>query len=380
MLLVCLSHFAEIYSGSSGVSFDGVYYFTMMAAPTFMIISGMLLGFFYASKKSSFELVRRDYINRGIFILTVARLFICSAFILRSHGFLESLKYVYITDAVGVNMILGSTLINKVRPIYRILLGFICIILAWIIIIIWEPNNNYSELVKEAIFGDWEYSYFHFTHYAFPLLPWFGLYFIGSYFGDRLGSSAPAKDNSKIIIYFLKIGLCSIAVAVLVKLIFWLLKYYSSWPLFNSFTLWALTSPVQKSPPSILYFLFYGGLGLLFIDCLLYLEQKKWLGVYLKTTATIGRSSLFVFIIQYYLYYTILYAMNFHYSQVWPIYFLLSLFFIFLLARIWNSMNLNHFLTLGVIHDFFNGHAKKLDLPVEVTVCLNNSNSRRLDL
>ena len=95
--------------------------------------------------------------------------------------------------------------------------------------------------------------------YAFPLLPWFGLYFIGSYFGERLGSSAPAKDNSKIIIYFLKIGLCSIAVAVLVKLIFWLLKYYSSWPAFKSFTLWALTSPVQKTPPSILYLIFYGG-------------------------------------------------------------------------------------------------------------------------
>ena len=104
MLLVCLSHFAVIYSASSGVSFDGVYYFTMMAAPTFMIISGILLGFFYTNKKSSFDLIKRDYINRGFFILTIARLFICSAHTLRSHGFLESSKYVYITDAVGINI------------------------------------------------------------------------------------------------------------------------------------------------------------------------------------------------------------------------------------------------------------------------------------
>lgn len=52
MLLVCLSHFAVIYSESSGVSFDDVYYFTMMAAPTFMVISGILLGFFYTTKKA----------------------------------------------------------------------------------------------------------------------------------------------------------------------------------------------------------------------------------------------------------------------------------------------------------------------------------------
>jgi len=350
MLLVCLSHFAVIYSESSGVSFDDVYYFTMMAAPTFMVISGILLGFFYTTKKSSFEFIKRDYLNRGIFILTVARLFICLAHILKSHGFLESLKYVYITDAVGANMILGPILITKIRPIYRIVLGFGCMIVAWIIIILWEPHNSYSEFFKEAIFGDWEYSYFHVAHYAFPLLPWFGLYFISSYFGERLGYSVLERDNSKIILCFLKIGLCSIAVVVLVKLIFWLLKYYSSWPVFKSLTLWALTSPLQKSPPSIFYFLFYGGLGLFFIGCLLYLEQKKWLGVYSIKIAVIGRNSLFIFIIQYYFYYTILYAMHLHYSQVWPIYFLFSLFFILLLVRIWDSMNLNRFLTLGVIY------------------------------
>lgn len=359
MLLVCLSHFALIYSSSSGVSFDSVYYFTMIAAPTFMVVSGILLGFFYVIKRSSFELVRRDYINRGIFILIIARLFICSAHILKSHGFLESLKYVYITDAVGVNIIIGPILIIKVRPIYRIVLGFGCMILAWVIIILWEPQNNYSELFKEAIFGDWEYSYFHVTHYTFPLLPWFGLYFISSYFGERLGTTASEKDNSKTIMYLLKVGLCSITVAVLVKLIFWLLKYYTSWPVFKNFTIWALVNPLQKSPPSILYFLFYGGFGLFFIGYLLYLEQKKLLFFYLKMTATIGRNSLFIFIIQYYFYYTVLYAMHLHYSQIWLVYFLFSLFCIFWLSKICDSMKLNRFLTLGAIYKLVNDRRKQ---------------------
>ena len=63
-------------------------------------------------------------------------------------------------------MILGPILINKVRPIYRIVLGIGCMIFAWIIIILWEPHNNYLEFFKEAIFGDWEYSYFHVAHYS----------------------------------------------------------------------------------------------------------------------------------------------------------------------------------------------------------------------
>lgn len=71
-----------------------------------MLISGMLLGFF-ATRKNVFELIKRDYIKRGIFILVIARLFISSAFISRSNGFLESLKYVFINDIVGANIIIG---------------------------------------------------------------------------------------------------------------------------------------------------------------------------------------------------------------------------------------------------------------------------------
>lgn len=350
MLLVCISHFTEVYSRNSGAPLYGVYYLTMMAAPTFMIISGILLGFFYTSKKSSFELIKRDYINRGIFILVIVRLFICSAFILRSHGLFESTKYVFITDVIGVNIIFGPALINKVQPIFRIALGLICMILSWIVTILWEPNNNYFEFLKEIVFGDLENTYFHSLHYVFPLLPWFGLYFIGSYFGERLGYSVLTREKLIAIKYFIKIGLYSATIAVLVKLVFSLFKSYSLWPASKSLTLWALTSPLQKSPPSIIYFLFYGGLGLFFIGCLLYLEQKKWLVFYLETTAIVGRASLFVFVIQYYFYYTILYAIDLHYSQAWPIYFLFSLLFIFLLARIWDSMKLNRFLTFWAIY------------------------------
>jgi len=170
-----------------------------------------------------------------------------------------------------------------------------------------------------------ESNYFHILHYAFPLLPWFGLYFIGSYFGEQLGCSSLEKDNSTIIIkYFLKIGLCSVAAAVSVKMIFLLFNNYFSWPIFKNFNLFALTSPIYKSPPStITYFLFYGGISLLFIGFLPYFEQKKWLSLHLKMTATIGKSSLFIFITQYY-FYTILYAMHLHYSQCLAYLFLVS--------------------------------------------------------
>lgn len=362
MLLVCLSHFTEVYSRNSSAPLYGVYYLAMMAAPTFMIISGILLGFFYTSKKSSFELIKHDYINRGIFILVIVRLFICSAFILRSHGLFESTKYIFITDVIGVNVIVGSALINKVQPIFRIALGLICMILSWVVIILWEPNNNYFEFLKQVVFGDLENTYFHPLHYVFPLLPWFGLYFIGSYFGERLGYSVLMREKLIVIKCFIKIGFYSATVAVLVKLIFLYLKSHSLWPAPKSFTFFALTSPIQKSPPSVIYFLFYGGLGLLFIGFHLYLEQKKWFLFYLEKTAVIGRASLFIFIIQYYFYYVILYAINLHYSRFWPMYFLFSVFLIFLLARIWDSMKLNRFLTFWAMYKLFNARFQQLRL------------------
>lgn len=354
MLLVCLSHFAEVYTLSSGVSLYWIYNFTMIAAPTFVIISGILLGFFYVSKKDSFNLIKRNFINRGIFILFFGKLIICLAFTLRAHSFSESLKYIHITDVVGINIIFGPILISLIQPIYRITLGIGSIIFTWIIIAFWMPSNQYLEIIKEAVFGSFEYKYFH---TVFPVLPWFGLYFISSYFGEKLGSSVE-KEKLKII-YFMKVGLCSITVAASIKLIFWLLKYYTSWPEFKSFTIWALTSPLQKWPPSIVYFLFYGGIGLLFIGFFLYIEQKKWLENYLNITAIIGRSSLFVFIVQYYFYYMILFAMHLYYSLAWPVYFMFSICCIFLLARVWDSMKLNRFLTLGAIYNLIENYCAK---------------------
>ena len=83
MLFVFLAHFNEYYLGSNGKS-NQLYFlekFTKLASPTFIIISGITLGFLFSINKLNFGQTKRKLVDRGLFLITIAHVLIALSWI-----------------------------------------------------------------------------------------------------------------------------------------------------------------------------------------------------------------------------------------------------------------------------------------------------------
>ena len=112
-------------------------------------------------------------------------------------------------------------------------------------------------------------------------------------------------------------------------------------------TLYHLTGVGQKSPPSIVYFMSYGGAAVLTIVVVAKLGDARWLAAPRRWAGILGRSSLFVFLLQYYVYFTVFYLLHLQSSVLWPLYFVASLAFLVATARAWEIAGLNRWMTIG---------------------------------
>ena len=349
MLMVCLSHFVNIYSRTGGVDLTDIYLVTMTAAPTFMVISGVVLGYFHVTRQSEFRAVVVEFLERGLFILIVARLLICVAFLPLSGGFVESLKYVYITDAVGFNILIGPSVVTRLRKTSRLALACGCWVLSWILIVLWSPDQTWVEFIKEAAFGDWVYSYYHVANYAFPLIPWFGLYLVGTCLGETVAERLVADDVAGAARQCAGAGLAAILISSVVKLVFLAGKKLALSAAFLSVLTYALTSPIQKSPPSVPYFFFYGGCGAILLGALIRLPRIRFEASALRFLAILGRNSLFVFVVQYYLYNVVFMELGLGYTGFWPLYFAVSVLVLYLAARFAENNRVNRYFRIPVI-------------------------------
>ena len=137
-------------------------------------------------------------------------------------------------------------------------------------------------------------------------------------------------------------------IALLLKAFYWigrpgLLKYGV-----NAVTAYGLSGLSQKSPPSPLYFLWYGGMGVLMIAAVSRLHALPKFAWYFRWASTVGRSSLLVFILQYYVYFTLLAALHLPRTILWPLYFAVTVAFLGVSANAWDRIGGNRWLTLKI--------------------------------
>jgi hypothetical protein len=62
----------------------------------------------------------------------------------------------------------------------------------------------------------------------------------------------------------------------------------------------------------------------------------------------LGLASLFIYVLQFYLYAVVLRSLHLPYSPLWPLLFLASVALLALAARLWNRHEGNRFLTVGL--------------------------------
>ena len=130
MLLVFLSHFAQVFFGetSRGRIPNMFWRVGLMASPTFVIISGTLLGFLYAQSAEEFGPVQSNLIDRGLFLVTVGHALILGALLQYGH----TARWLFMTDAIGISLIVGSLFVRRIGPSGRVVLGMMVYATSWL--------------------------------------------------------------------------------------------------------------------------------------------------------------------------------------------------------------------------------------------------------
>ena len=92
--------------------------------------------------------------------------------------------------------------------------------------------------------------------------------------------------------------------------------------------------------------LFYGGAGILLTGVLFLVERHAPLGGFLRLAGQVGQTSLFVFVLQYFVYFFFLVLAALPYTSAWPLLFLASLLLVIRVQQAWHGRGLNRLLTV----------------------------------
>jgi uncharacterized membrane protein len=358
MLLVCLSHFSLVYF--HGASSDSARQalpaeIAMIASPTFVGISGMLIGLMSIVQREGFATLRIKLIDRAIFVLTVGHVLLAAGRVFET-GLTHVATSTVITDVVGVCLLISVWVTPAVRPGLRVLLGVIIFAAAWMLLFLWHPISIWGMAAKELLVGDRHRTV---VWYSFPLLQWLGVYTICTAIGQRLGGFYARNDRSGVERTLAVISATSIAASLVLRAASWPFRTAATHgaPL-DSWQYEIFFSPWSKQTVSPVYVLFFGGLGVGLIWLVVRASHQNLGRQVLGTVSRIGRSSLAIYILQEYVYFTILWSLDLRQTWAWPLVFALTLLPIYAFAREWDRRRLNRVLTVGLV-EFLNKRKNK---------------------
>lgn len=340
MVFMCLSHFGlEYFRRLDEPSITNVLYIVgMIGSPTFMLISGVMLGVLYELRPERFGRHRLLLADRALFMLTVGHFLIMVANAPRMESPYDALQRGFITDALAVALLLGPLLISRTSGRARVLVALVLFAGAWLLAISWTPANAFDAIVRYLLVG----AYPRDLPYNFPLLPWLAVYIAASVLGQWIGEQLRTGQRLKLERSLFAWGAGAVTFLALYKLCQWKLALPST-PLLT-----VLASPWKKLPPSPAYLLFYGGLALILVAGSLAIERRRLAPRMFAWATLLGRTSLFVFILQFYVYYVLLWWLNLPYTPLWPLMFIASLCGIVALARRWDERANNRYFTVGL--------------------------------
>lgn len=345
MLLVCLSHFTNtaFRLNPDSAARHVLVHIGMVASPTFMLISGMMLGLLYETRRSSFGGIARGLIGRGLFLLTVAHVLILLA-VLPDY---QTVRISFITDVIGVAVMTGPFLMNRLGVGARMRLAVALMAGGVAMSVLWFPTTAVGGVIRYLLAGPWGPG----MPGNFPLLPWMALYLFGSTLGGWVAQLQASNRYRSIELGLIGLGCAGVGLSLAANFAFDMIGV--------SGALGSLASPTQKFPPSPAYLALFGGCGLIMTGCLL-IAQRRPISAITGWLRLLGRTSLFVFVLQYHVYYLAMRYVPDALLQFWLILFTASLIFISVCAWMWEKIGGNRWYNML---DWFGGARSRRGKP-----------------
>lgn len=348
MFFVCLSHFSGAYLWEHGTkAADFLVTVSMIASPSFVLISGLMFGFVGALNPDDLPHLRIRLLDRGVFLLVVGHL-VLAASQLRRSSLSQALSVSFLTDALAVAIIVGPRIVGATRRPLRIAIAISLYCAAWLLMARWQPSSAGALLIQRYVIGTLPSSVAGPRVLVFPVLPWLAVYLLGTVFGERVGSLYRQREAHRARRVFLVVGagsmLLGIATYICTREVDAVHAVVS-----RSVLAVLLTSPTLKFPPGPAYVAYFGGSGLVFMWLVLELEARRRLPWLTEGLRRVGYASLPVFVLQYFMYSMVIRPASLPYSAWWwPLLFLFSLVPMWALATAWSRAEANGLLTVGI--------------------------------
>jgi uncharacterized membrane protein len=340
MFFVLLSHFAGVYfiEPEQEAWRSGLIRIGMIATPTFMILSGMVLGVQYDAARAGFARIQARFIDRGLFLLLLGHVAISLALQRVEQGAFV----VYTTDIIGAAMILGALLVPKLGGRSRLYFSLTAYAASWLAVYFWHPapGGSTGETIKELMFGSLRPTAL--PAQSFPVVPWLAVYAAGSVLGERLSALVRSGAMRRLAGELTVLGVAGVVAMAGIKLAALALGLS---PLRGAVTS-ALLRVGQKSPPAPLYLLFYCGIGMLLIGVCFVAENRGWFRRAFRCAVVCGEASLFLFLAHFYLFWIGLYRLDHGGPGRGLVYFALSMTLLVTAARIWQRRHYNRLFTV----------------------------------
>ncbi|MFZ5891861.1 MAG: heparan-alpha-glucosaminide N-acetyltransferase domain-containing protein [Myxococcota bacterium] len=357
MSLVFFSHFSRHYYYVVGAVelHEALRWLTRVSTPAFVLLSGMMLGLLRHERRADFSNTRDKLIDRGLFLLIVCHPLIALAEIPVALGagqpwYEPLIHQVFITDTIAIALILGALVAQRCGLRDRALLGASILVLHWLCEVVSAPSGHSLLLaLREVLSGRLSEPA---LAYGFPILPWFAVYLLGSGLGESFARWRERGNPSKQSAIALRFGLASIAFVVLLKATLQPLKAVQSGAPDWIHRVLRLGSVAEKLPPSVAFVAFYGGVALIGISSCMAAEvvdhsRGRSLGTVRRWTVLVGRNSLVAFVLQFYVYYTLVYLLPKPPLWTSPAYFAGTFLLLLAALKFCDTHRLNAYFSVG---------------------------------
>jgi hypothetical protein len=231
----------------------------------------------------------------------------------------------------------------------RVALAAILYAAGWTISLSWHPSGDVVGRFKEMFVGAFD---LHAKEFDFPIVLWFAVYLaatpLGEYLADRQTSTARLSLGRRL----LSIGPVAILCAVAIKGAYLLVRPVA-WPSVESMPvrwhyIYEVTTPFDKYPPGPTYLLAYGGVAAVLLGGLVLAVERGWWPRLVGSFAVVGRASLFVFLLQWFVYFTLVPLLPVPSRLALIPYFALTFAGLWMAAWGWGRIGGNRFITVGL--------------------------------
>lgn len=305
MVLVCLSHFAAKYVAPAGSEAAGMWlrFASHIASPMFFIISGAMVGYLHVSRREAFDRVRATLAKRALFLLTIAHVLILGAQARRLADLTGSARMLFVTDTIAIALLVTPRLM-RIPARWRLTGAAVVAIGSCIAVYLWDPHGLVGRVVKDTLVGIDGRT---FWAYNVPLLPWLCVHAAGTVLGARLAVPKTSGSREGNETYLASVGCCAIALALMLRRVLLFFAANVTAPGGRAaHALRQLASPWQRLPPSPAHLLLFGGLALVAISVVFSFESLGIFSRLLDWLGVLGRTSAFVFVLQFYVFYVVI--------------------------------------------------------------------------